>query len=69
MKLDQAIREAVASNEPQRLEGVIDGMRFKLGYNYAQCLNAALKSVPGLTEDRWEEMMMAIDNNAVTLHN
>lgn len=67
MKLDQAIREAVASNDPVALEQVVNFMRFRMRWNARQSLGAALKSLPGLTADRWEEMMIAIDYQTPTL--
>lgn len=68
MKLDEAIRDGIDSNDPAWLRGVVDFMRFRLGWTAAQCLGAAKKSVPGLTDEVWEQYMRRLDDyEALTL--
>ena len=67
MGLDEALRQAIASNDPKRLEAVVDSMRFRHGWNSERCLAEAIQWVPGLTAADWESFMLRIDNGDLTL--
>jgi hypothetical protein len=67
MGLDEALRQAIASDDPKRLESVVDSMRLRYGWNYDRCRAAALTWVPGLTAADWESFLLRIDNGDPTL--
>lgn len=64
MTLAEAIKRA--SEEPHQIERarqvreVVEFMRFRMGWDYEQCQNAAKKS--GVDRARWEELLYEADS-------
>ena len=64
MKLNEALHQAAHEPDPfrrkEQIEQVVNFMRFRFNWTAAQCSDAAVKS--GITAERWEDLLMEVDN-------
>lgn len=61
MRLDEALKRAVAEHNAIMAGRCADVLRYRYGMTYAQVFAFVCEHVPGMTGSRWESLMYEAD--------